>query len=152
MGEFGGSIQGRQFDFTPRVQEALWLADHATIHAAIDVSDGLSLDLLRICEASGCGAEIELASVPIAAAARELANRSGDGSTALGHALSDGEDFELILAVPLNVATKLLSEQPFGVRLTRIGSFVAEAGLFAIRADGKREPLTPRGYEHRLDA
>src|SRR5439155_14937210 len=101
-GEFGGSIRGRQFDFRPRVREALWLADNATVDAAIDVSDGLSLDLFRICEASGCGAVIELSSIPIAEAAMQMSRE--DGSSPSDHALGDGEDFELILVVPPDVA------------------------------------------------
>jgi thiamine-monophosphate kinase len=151
-GEFGGSIVQKQFDFAPRVREALWLADHTTVHAAIDVSDGLSLDLSRLCEASGCGAEIDLASVPIAAAAQRLSSQLGDGRTALDHALGDGEDFELILAVPPEAAASLLTEQPLGLRLTQIGKFIDEPGLFAVSKSGKREPLSPQGYEHRLDA
>jgi thiamine-monophosphate kinase len=61
--DFGGSILGKHFDFTPRVAEASWLADHARIEAAIDVSDGLTLDLSRICQESGCGAVLDLAAV-----------------------------------------------------------------------------------------
>jgi thiamine-monophosphate kinase len=149
-GEFGGSILGRQFDFQPRVQEALWLAANATVHAAIDVSDGLSLDLSRLCEASGCGAIIDLASVPISAAARQLAER--DGKSAIDHALGDGEDFELIFAVPKDEAAKLVSRQPLDVRLTQIGEFIAEGGLFATGSSGSLEPLEARGYEHRLES
>jgi thiamine-monophosphate kinase len=93
-GDFGGSILKKHFDFTPRVREALLLAESAAIHASIDVSDGLSLDLARLCEASGCGALLDLASIPIAAAARELASKCSDGSTVLEHALADGEDDE----------------------------------------------------------
>jgi thiamine-monophosphate kinase len=150
-GEFGGSILAKQFDFTPRVREALWLAEHAEIHAAIDVSDGLSLDLARLCEASGCGALLDLASIPIAGAAHELAAQRG-GSAALDHALSDGEDFELILALPRESAKELLAQQSPAVRLSLIGTFIDEPGLFARREDGKREPLEVGGYEHRFDA
>jgi len=151
-GQFGGSILGRHFDFAPRIHEALWLADNATIHAAIDVSDGLSLDLARVCEASGCGAHIDLKNVPIAAAAADLSRQRNDGSTPLDHALTDGEDFELILAVPPDTADQLLREQPLDTPLTRIGTFVSQQGLFTISEDGQRSPLMPRGYEHRLDA
>jgi thiamine-monophosphate kinase len=151
-GEFGGSILRKQFDFRPRVREALWLAENATVHAAIDVSDGLSLDLSRICEASGCGAVIDLASVPITGAAEQLAGQLRDGTTALDHALGDGEDFELIVAIPADEAEELVAKQPLDVPLTRIGTFVSEAGLFSAGEGGKREPLTPRGYEHRLEA
>jgi len=148
-GEFGGSILGGQFDFQPRVTEALWLAEHLDIHAAMDVSDGLSLDLSRICEASGCGAEIDLRRIPISAAAEELTQRYG--VSPLDHALGDGEDFELIMAIFQTEADKLVAEQPLRVPLTQVGRFVAEPGLFAVAEDGTRQPLAPRGYEHRLD-
>jgi thiamine monophosphate kinase len=63
--------------------------------------------------------------------------------------LSDGEDFELILAVPRDEAAKLCAVQPLGdVRLTSIGRFVAEPGLWSIDAGGNRTPLAPRGYLH----
>ncbi len=55
-GAFGGSILDRHFDFEPRVHEALLLASRYDLHAGIDVSDGLSLDLSRLAAASGCGA------------------------------------------------------------------------------------------------
>jgi thiamine-monophosphate kinase len=151
-GQFGGSILQKQFDFTPRIREALWLAEHAVIHAAIDVSDGLSLDLARVCEASGCGAVLDLGAVPIAAAAENLARESLGAESVLDHALGDGEDFELILAVPADEANKLVAEQPLMTPLTIIGSFVAQTGLFSRGEDGSLQPLAPRGYEHRLDS
>jgi thiamine-monophosphate kinase len=150
-GSFGGSILGNHFDFAPRVVEALWLAENAKIHAAIDVSDGLSLDLARLCEASGCGAAIDLAGIPVSPAASELARQKNDGSTPLDHALADGEDFELILAVPVETAKTLLSHQPIASPLSMIGSFIAQPGLQALGQDLKFNPLPPRGYEHRLD-
>jgi thiamine-monophosphate kinase len=147
-GSFGGSILGKHFDFRPRVREALWLAEHAKVHAAIDVSDGLSLDLSRLCEASDCGAAIATSSIPLAKAASELAAQQQDGTTALDHALADGEDFELILAVPPETARSLIAEQPLGTPLTQIGSFIEQPGLFAVAADQSLQPLPARGYEH----
>jgi len=145
-GAFGGSILGHHFDFQPRVVEALQLHQEYELHAGMDVSDGLSLDLARMAEASGCGAELDLDLVPIASAAYELAAR--DGVSGLQHALSDGEDFELILAVPSETAQRLLSEQPLGVPLTRVGKFVMGAGLWQRQASGDRIPLAADGYLH----
>lgn len=145
-GKFGGSILGHHFDFQPRVAEALLLHNSYELHAAMDVSDGLSLDLARLAEASGCAAEIEFDQIPIASAAHELA--AADGQSALQHALSDGEDFELILAVPSETARILLTEQPLDLALTRIGMLFEGSGLWQRRASGDRIPLTPQGYLH----
>lgn len=151
-GEFGGSILGKQFDFVPRVAEALALAENYPIHAALDVSDGLSLDLARLCESSGCGALLELGNIPVAVAARKLSEQLRDGSTPLDHALSDGEDFELILIVPADAAERLLAEQPLATPLTQIGTVSNEPGLHAIDDEGQIRTVAARGYEHRLES
>jgi len=147
-GSFGGSILGKHLDFEPRVAEALLLNEQYALHAGIDVSDGLSLDLSRMAAESSCGAVLETGAVPIAPAAEELANRLADGSTPLDHALADGEDFELILAVSPKVAREILADRLLDVPVTRIGEFVDEPGLWQVGADGARQPLVPRGYEH----
>jgi len=147
-GAFGGSILGRHLDFEPRVHEALLLHERYELHAGIDTSDGLSLDLARVAAASGCGAELDLARVPVAPAAHELAQKQVDGNSALDHALADGEDFELILAVPPEEARRMQREQPLGVPLAIVGQFIAEPGLWQVDAGGRRDQLVPRGYEH----
>lgn len=147
-GSFGGSILGRHLRFEPRVNEALVLVRSYTIHAAIDVSDGLSLDVYRVCQESGCGAVLELASLPISPAAHELSRQ--DGISPLDHALGDGEDFELVLAIPAAEASRLLGDQPLGVPLTRVGRFVEGQGLFGKDSSGQQHPLAVRGYEHEL--
>jgi thiamine-monophosphate kinase len=149
-GTFGGSILGRHLDFEPRVQEALFLAERFDVHAGIDVSDGLAIDLARLCQESGCGAVVEAARVPVHADARRLAASLADGSTPLDHALGDGEDFELLLAVPPEEAERMAAEQPLAAPLAAIGRFVAEPGLWQLDADGRRAPLAPRGYQHRF--
>jgi thiamine-monophosphate kinase len=147
-GQFGGSILGRHFDFEPRVAEALTLHDAYELHAGIDVSDGLSLDTSRIARASGCGAVLDLDRIPVSVAAGELARQ--DGRTPLAHALSDGEDFELVLAVGPAEARRMLADQPLGIPLTEIGEFVQESGLWSRDASGSLAPLEPAGYQHEL--
>lgn len=149
-GAFGGSILGRHLTFEPRVCEAQLLHEQFTLHAGIDASDGLSLDLWRMCEASGCGAALDLAAVPVSDDARRLAQQLADGSTPLDHALADGEDFELILAVPPEAGAELLARQPLGVPLTKIGAFISERGLWRRDAAGSLAPLPPQGYQHSL--
>jgi thiamine-monophosphate kinase len=149
-GDFGGSILGHHLDFMPRVREALWLHEHFELHAGIDVSDGLSLDLARLAEASDCGAALEVERVPVSAAARQLAAAQPGGPPAVEHALGDGEDFELLLAVPPDEAERLVRSPSLPVRVTRIGHFVQQPGLWRIGAGGALLPLPPRGYEHRV--
>lgn len=146
-GAFGGSILGRHFEFTPRVHEALELVRGHRVHAGIDVSDGLSLDLARLCQESHCGAEVAVDRIPIHPDAYRLAEHLADGSSPLDHALADGEDFELILAVPRDDARRLIGQQPLSVPLTDIGRFVETPGLWQCGPQGVR-PLRPRGYEH----
>jgi thiamine-monophosphate kinase len=135
-------------DFEPRVSEALDLYARFELHAGIDVSDGLSLDLTHILEESRCGAVLNAEAIPIAADARRLAEKLADGSTPLEHALGDGEDFELVLAVPPQEARRMLAEKPHGTVLSDIGEFIAEPGLWIRAAGGSRRSLTPRGWEH----
>lgn len=148
-GNFGGSILGHHYDFQPRIDEALLLHAQYDIHAAIDVSDGLALDLARVCQESKCGAVVDVHAVPVSDDAQALAEQPGGGDRATQHALTDGEDFELILAVPPGEAERMLAEQPLSVPVTRVGDFVAESGLWQTEPDGSRRPMTAQGFEHR---
>jgi len=149
-GSFGGSILGRHFDFMPRVGESLLLHERYELHAGIDVSDGLSVDLAHLVHQSGCGAVLDTAAIPIHDDARRLAEQQPGGRPPLEHALSDGEDFELILAVPPEEAARMVEEQPLDVPLRQIGEFVPEPGLWQLDAEGTRRPLDPRGWQHEL--
>ena len=150
-GTFGGSILGHHFEFEPRVNESLILHERYNLHAGMDVSDGLSLDLSRMAAESGCGAVIHASAVPIADAAFRLSEQSAADKTPLQHALSDGEDFELIIAAGPADADEILGRQPIGVPVTRIGDFTNEPGLFIVGPDGTKQVLHPRGYEHKLN-
>jgi len=150
-GALGGSILGRHLEFEPRVHEALRLAERYELHAGIDVSDGLSLDLSRLAQESGCGAAIRPEAVPVSDDARRLADARGDGASALEHALADGEDFELILAVDPATARQIVAERPLAVPVTEIGRFVDQLGLWQDGGSGRLVPLSPQGYLHEFD-
>ncbi|NQT21511.1 MAG: thiamine-phosphate kinase [Planctomycetes bacterium] len=143
-GSLGGSILGKHLTFRPRVDEAVALNDSFDVHAMIDISDGLAADLTHIIEESNLGAIIEADKIPTADAAHELARHTG--KTPLQHALSDGEDFELLFTMHPDAAARLLKQPAFEVPVSAIGRII-DAGLF-IELDGQRRPLEPKGYEH----
>ncbi len=146
-GRLGGSLLGRHLRFEPRVREARALAEAAEVHAMIDLSDGLSTDLGHVATESGVRAEVEAAAVPVADDARRAAE--ADGRSPLEHALHDGEDFELLLAVSEAAADRLLRDPPFAdPPLTRLGRAREGQGVVLVGEDGTRAPLAPGGYEH----
>jgi thiamine-monophosphate kinase len=144
-GQLGGSLRGKHLDFTPRVREALALHAAVELHAMIDISDGLAADVAHLCSESGCGVVLSADAIPIADAARAMA----DERTPLEHAIGDGEDFELVFAVGPADAETLLRVPPV-CGLAVIGECVAEAGLW-LEENGQRRPLPPLGYVHTLE-
>src|SRR5262245_2937755 len=107
-GELGGSRSGKHLDFEPRLAEAAWLADHFSIHAMMDISDGLAGDLRHIMNASRVGAEPLSEAIPVSRAAKLAARADPSAKPPMRAALSDGEDFELLLTVASHDAVPLL--------------------------------------------
>ena len=149
-GKLGGSLAGKHLDFEPRLVEARWLAEHFSLHAMIDLSDGLAGDLRHILIASGVGAELLSAAIPISRAAKLRAKTESPAQPALLAALSDGEDFELLFTLASRSAVHLLdawkSEFP-DLPLTCIGKVLAEPGLTIREKHGVRK-LDAQGYDH----
>lgn len=145
-GRLGGSLAGHHLDFTPRVNEALALAAFAEIRAAMDLSDGLALDLRRMCQASGVGAIVDLASLPLSQAAIDTSHNSG--RSPIDHALEDGEDFELLIAAAPAVAEALARDQPLPCGLTIVGEVIDGDELYERDADAAVRPMQRRGFEH----
>jgi len=143
-GQLGGSILGKHLMFEPRLALAAELRRLGIVSAATDVSDGLGMDLLGMTVASKCGAEVHLDRVPISQDAVRCSERSG--KSPLEHALGDGEDFELLLAVPQERLADLPS-QIDGISLTPIGTFVSRTGLWSKEKNGVKQ-LHARGYVH----
>ena len=128
----------------PRVDVGEALLRRRLATACVDISDGLSTDLAHLCRASGVGADIEEAALPIHPRARRLG-----AASALHLALHGGEDYELLFTAP---ASLRLPSSIAGVPVTRIGTITqrrAERPLMTlIRADGARTALEPGGWEH----
>jgi thiamine-monophosphate kinase len=169
-GPLGGSILGSHLTFTPRLELARQLVRQPGLHAMMDLSDGLSMDLDRLCEASKYEAELYADQLEntISDAARELAGReparlpaTWPGGTALEHALNDGEDFELLVIGGEDLGGLPLGLIPVGRIVpyadTANGVAAAPSGggagagrsrITLVHADGRREVVEPCGYEH----
>jgi len=149
-GELGGSLAEKHLDFEPRLAEARWLAKHFSIHAMIDLSDGLAGDLRHILKASVVGAEILKSAVPVSRQAKMRAKQNPTAKPAFAAALTDGEDFELLFTVAGKDAVKLLDawKQKFPkLKLSCIGKIVAGEGIL-IRDKSGSHKLKAHGYVH----
>ena len=122
----------------PRAQLELgrWLGRRRRT-AAIDISDGFALDLARLCRASGVGAMVDLAAIPIHPAATALADRLG--IDALDAALGGGEDYVLLFALPRTV------RPPAGAGAVEVGRVTSELGL---QVAGSGQQLEASGWSH----
>lgn len=130
-GRLGGSLRGRHFKFTPRIEEARWLTKHFPIHAMMDLSDGLGADLPRLARASGLGFEVDQDAIP------------RHRGCSVAQAISDGEDYELLFAISAKDSRSLLSRWPKKfpkVRLTRIGRLNPKSNI--------QNRKFPGGYLH----
>ncbi|MEK9282399.1 thiamine-phosphate kinase [Bradyrhizobium sp. ISRA442] len=129
----------------PRNPLAEAVRDHAT--AAMDVSDGLAGDLTKLCAASGVSATIEVASVPLSAAAAGLVARNAVGIETL---LSGGDDYEVLCTVPAAQSDALIAAgRAVGVAVTAIGTIVegSERPRF-LDGRGKELVLQRLSYSH----
>lgn len=140
-GSLGGSLVRKHLEFEPRIREALKMAQKVTLNAMMDITDGVSTDLNRICEQSGVGAILDAASIPISDDAKTLADP-------LRAALHDGEDFELLFTLAPQNCAELLRTWDDPTPITQIGRIVEGRGIQIIMPDGQQVELSPEGYDH----
>ncbi len=148
-GELGHSIHGHHLTFTPRVREARQLLDLVVIHAMIDISDGLAADLHHILAASGVGAVLDADKIPIRPIDRTTGPLELGSDRALAHALSDGEDFELLFTVSGQDGERLRQTWSGTTRLSCIGEVTSETGCRLSHA-GQTTILPALGWVHAL--
>src|SRR3954452_7808030 len=130
-GRLGGALKRKHLKFVARIVESRWLTKNFSIHAMMDLSDGLGADLPRFARASKVGFDIELETLPIAR-----------GAT-IDNAVSQGEDYELLFAISPRDRNSLKREwrRKFPkLQLTRIGSLNRKSQI----ANRK----LPGGYVH----
>jgi thiamine-monophosphate kinase len=147
-GALGGSIHGRHFEFTPRIELGVILAEKQIAHAMMDLSDGIASDLPRLCKASDVGALIDENMIPIHDDIRIRHLKS----EWIQHALCDGEDFELIFACsPLDGQSLLRGEVTSQGRFYKVGEVTQSKSVSIRMADGSIRLLTEQGFLHSWD-
>jgi thiamine-monophosphate kinase len=129
-GRLGGTSKGKHLRFVPRIEESRWLTKKFSVHAMIDLSDGLGVDLPRLAKASKVGFEVNQSNLP-----------RNPGAN-IENAISDGEDYELLFAISPRESERL--QRAWRKRfpklpLTRIGRF---------NQTSKIKPQKLRGYVH----
>jgi thiamine-monophosphate kinase len=137
-GPLGGSLaSGRHLRFCPRIAESRYLVKKCKPTAMIDISDGLVADLGHILRESRVGAVIE----------QDLIPRNPDA--ALGDALYDGEDFELLFTVSPSKARDLTRSRTGKYRFYRIGQIIAGNRDLRIKtSSGRLKKVNIKGYTH----
>jgi thiamine-monophosphate kinase len=126
----------------PRLALGRWLSDRQMATAMMDLSDGLSTDLARLCQASGVGARLDASRIPVV----RVPHRSSVGRVdPLDLALNAGDDYELLFTVPPAQARRV--PRAFGgLPLTAIGEITRDRGLF-VQRDGRGPSLPPGGWD-----
>ena len=140
-GSLGGAVRRKHLEFQPRVKEAIKIAQMVVVNSMIDISDGLSSDLNRICKASRVGAVIDSEQIPVSNEAKKSEN-------ALSSALNEGEDFELLFTLTRNECEKLLQGWDGAVPITKIGEITGTKKMQIKMPDGVIRDLQPGGYDH----
>jgi thiamine-monophosphate kinase len=127
---------------TPRCEVGVALRGLAS--ACIDVSDGLGGDLEKLCAASGCGAEVDAAALPVSESLLGAVGRE----SAREYALTGGDDYELLFTVPLARLGAMTNAIARGLGpVTRIGSLVAGNGVRVLARGGVMQ-FSGAGFDH----
>jgi thiamine-monophosphate kinase len=140
-GSLGGSLFGKHLEFEPRVKEAIKIAGLVRLNSMIDISDGLSSDLNRICCRSGVGAIIDAERIPISDEALTTEDP-------LSSAINDGEDFELLFTLSKADCQRLLDKWNEPVPITLIGEITNTQKMQIKMPDGQIVDLPVKGYDH----
>ena len=123
----------------PRVKLGRWLAERKLATAMMDVSDGLSTDLRRLCGASGVGAQIDQNKLPV------VPDMPVDSARRL--ALHGGDDYELIFTVSARRAERLPTMFHQKLKLTQIGEIRSGREVRIVDKYGRTQELRPAGWD-----
>jgi thiamine-monophosphate kinase len=138
-----GQILEKHLYPQPRLALGRWLAERQLASAMMDVSDGLSSDLPRLCASSNVGARIDAAKIPTP----RISDPSPDSSfDPLELALHGGDDYELLFSVPAKKAQRIPHSHE-GVPITHIGEITKPGSIVLIERNGRQLPFANRGWD-----
>ena len=127
----------------PRLALGQWLASKRLATAMMDLSDGLSSDLPRLCAASRLGARLEASKIPCVQIPARFRSAACEP---LQLALHGGDDYELLFAVPPS-RKNLVPRSFHGVSLTQIGVMTPERRIVLLEENARESPLPARGWD-----
>ena len=130
-GRLGGALRQKHLQFIPRIVESRWLTENFSIHAMMDLSDGLGADLPRLARASKVGFKLDTENLPLT------------GGAKINDAISEGEDYELLFAISPRDRNRL--EREWKKRFPRLP--LTPIGSLS-RLSTKDNQLLGRGYVH----
>ena len=130
----------------PQPRTALGPLMIGIVSACVDVSDGLFADLGHICDASGVGARVFQADIPLSSGVSSILEEKQEYWPSV---FGGGDDYELLFSAVSGKKeiVQRLGEKA-GVSVTRIGSFVSEGGISILDSDGKRLIIENTGWKH----
>src|SRR5688572_3918549 len=135
-----------QLDPAPPLTFARAVGEQDLVHAAMDLSDGLSGDLTALCEASAVSAWLDRAALPLEPCAAALGE---DGEDAFSLALHGGEDYQMLLAVAPDALVALRAMAAvWEVTVTAVGEFVSGPPAVSLRAGETVSRLFPASHDH----
>ena len=126
----------------PRLAVGLWLAAHGLASAMMDLSDGLSSDLIKLCHASGVGARIREHALPRV----KIAGKYASKFDATELALHGGDDYELLFTVARKNVPRI-PHKIVGAPVTRIGEIVSKKQVVLEHKNGVAAELKNQGWD-----
>jgi thiamine-monophosphate kinase len=137
------ALTRKHFYPEPRLKLGQWLAEKRMATAMMDLSDGFSSDLPRLCRASGVGARVQQTRIPLPHILNSDRKRRADR---LQLALHGGDDYELLFTVPPSEVRRIPKSFQ-GIALTPIGEVTRNQKLLLIREDGHEQLLISGGWD-----
>ncbi len=148
-GQARNSLISRQLNPTPRLNEALMIAESGFATSMIDISDGLGQDIGHICDSSGVGVKIYEERLPISSGVEEVGELIGKKPLEL--ALLGGEDYELCFTVSPEFVEKVIFtiESKAKIRVSIVGEILPKKeGQVLVLKNGEIIPLPSSGWDH----